>query len=128
MVESEPMKNARILLIDDDPDIAAALTDLLTDQGHAVQSARNGKEALVLLLAEPLPQLIFLDLTMPVMDGAQFRLAQLRDRRLSTVPVVLVSADRNLAARALELKVDGWLPKPTTAEQVLDAAERFASS
>jgi len=128
MVESEPMKNARILLIDDDPDIAAALTDLLTDQGHAVQSAPNGKEALVLLRAEPLPQLIFLDLTMPVMDGAQFRLAQLRDRRLSTVPVVLVSADRNLAARALELKVDGWLPKPTTAEQVLDAAERFASS
>ena len=121
------MRKSRILLVEDDPDIAEALKDVLTDQGHTVQIARNGLEAIAALSTGALPQLIFLDLMMPQMDGAQFREAQLGDARLSRIPVVIVSADRAVEERALEMGVDAWLPKPTTPEKLLDAAERFAS-
>ena len=121
------MKKSRILLVEDDPDIAEAMTDVLKDEGHEVVSAFNGKEALALLATDPLPQLIFLDLMMPQMDGAQFRAVQVQDPRLSKIPVVLISADRNLATRAKELGIDAWLSKPTTPDKVLAAAERFAS-
>ncbi len=121
------MRTSRILLVEDDPDIAEAVKDVLTDHGHSVQTARNGLEALVVLSTGELPQLIFLDLMMPQMDGAQFREAQLGDARLSRIPVVLVSADRGVEERALEMGVDSWLAKPTTPEKLLAAAERFAS-
>ena len=121
------MRKSRILLVEDDADIAEALKDVLTDQGHAVRTARNGKDALVALADGELPQLIFLDLMMPLMDGAQFREAQLKDARISRIPVVLVSADRGVAERALEMGVDAWLAKPTTPERLLAAAERYAS-
>jgi CheY-like chemotaxis protein len=120
------MRKSRILVVEDDADISDALKDVLTDQGHTVQLARNGKEALVLLSMEVLPQLIFLDLMMPLMDGAQFREAQLRDPRLVAIPVVLLSANRGIEERAQELGVDAWLAKPVSPEAVLEAAERFA--
>lgn len=121
------MRKSRILLVEDDADIAEAMTDVLTDQGHDVQAARNGKEALVLLAMGVLPQLIFLDLMMPLMNGSEFRQAQLKDPRLSKIPVVIVSADRNVASRAEELGVAAFLVKPTTPQKVLDAAEKYAA-
>ena len=121
------MRKSRILLVEDDADIADAMTDVLTDQGHEVQAARNGKEALVLLAMGTLPQLIFLDLMMPLMNGSEFRQAQLKDPRLSKIPVVIVSADRNVASRAEELGVAAFLVKPTTPQKVLDAAEKYAA-
>lgn len=120
-------RKSRILIIEDDLDIADALTDVLTDVGHEVRHAQNGKEALVLLTVGDLPQLILLDLMMPLMNGPEFREAQLRDPRLSKIPVILISADRNVAERAKEMKVDAWLAKPTTPEKVLDAAEKYAA-
>jgi CheY-like chemotaxis protein len=123
-----PVRKLKIMLVEDDLDIADAMTDVLTDHGHEVQSARNGKEALTLLSTGTLPHLIFLDLMMPLMDGAQFREAQLRDERLAKIPVVVLSADRNVEARALELGVEGWLPKPTTPQKVLEAAERYSTA
>ena len=121
------MRKCRILLVEDDADITDAMTDVLTDHGHQVQAARNGKEALVLLATGALPQLIFLDLMMPLMNGSEFRQAQLKDPRLAKIPVVIVSADRNVAARAEELGVAAFLVKPTTPQKVLDAAEKYAA-
>lgn len=121
------MRKSRILLVEDDVDIADAMTDVLTDHGHEVQKARDGKEALALLAVGVLPQLIFLDLMMPVMDGVQFRQAQLLDARLAKIPVVVLSANRNVEATSLAMGVDAWLAKPTTPQKVLEAAERYAS-
>ena len=122
------MRKSRILLVEDDVDIADALKDVLTDQGHSVQIARNGKEALEMLSHGDLPQLIFLDLMLPLMDGPQFREAQLRDVRICHIPVVIVSADRAVEERAREMGVEAWLAKPTTPEKILDAAERYAAN
>ncbi len=120
------MSGRRILVVEDDEDIAEALGDLLTDAGHEVRRAANGKAAFELLSVEPLPELIFLDLMMPVMDGTQFRRLQREDPRLRGIPVVLLSADRRLAQLAKELGVADWLQKPTTEAKLLEVIARVA--
>ena len=82
-----------ILIIEDDAGIRDMLTMLLEDDDYSVTSATNGQQALNHLhQRERLPQLILLDLAMPIMDGWQFRAAQHADPRLAAIPVVVLSA------------------------------------
>ncbi len=122
------MTRTRILLVEDDPDIAEAMVEILHDGGYDVVPARNGSEALSKLESGPLPDLIFLDLMMPQMDGAEFRHEQLKSDRIKDIPVVLCSAVHNLAARAQALGVAAWLLKPTTPDKVLEAVQQFAAT
>jgi CheY-like chemotaxis protein len=62
-----------ILIVEDNPDTRETLADFLAFEGYAVRGAANGQEALTVLQKEPLPDLILLDLMMPVMDGCEFR-------------------------------------------------------
>ncbi len=103
----------RVLVVEDDPDIRESLDLVLSDEGHQVTCASNGEEALALLGDERTrPGLILLDLMMPVMDGIQFRAAQLASPALRDIPVVIISADTQLGARAAELQVSGHFQKP----------------
>jgi CheY-like chemotaxis protein len=81
-----------VLLVEDDPDVRDATGDLLECEGFGVVFAGDGREALDLLHAGLKPSVIVLDLTMPVMDGWDFRAAQLADRDLKDIPVIVVSA------------------------------------
>src|SRR4051812_8350855 len=64
----------RILVVEDDHDIRASLQSILIDEGYLVQACGNGREALSELASAVAPDLIILDLMMPVMDGWQFRI------------------------------------------------------
>lgn len=87
------MKPGAILIVDDDSDVRSALAELLEEEGFSVEAARNGREALIRLRTGKIhPALILLDLMMPGMDGWDFRSEQMRDPRLASVPVVIVSA------------------------------------
>jgi CheY-like chemotaxis protein len=101
----------RILIADDDPDVRESLRLLLELQGYSVDEARNGQEALVRLNAAP-PCLIVLDLMMPVMDGWQFRRAQLQDPQFASVPVVVISAVPAHLQRTSELAAHRVFSKP----------------
>ena len=82
-----------ILIVEDDSDVRAALSELLEAEGFSVEGAPDGREALARLrAAEVHPAVILLDLMMPGMDGWDFRTEQMRDPRLAAVPVVIVSA------------------------------------
>src|SRR5438128_11923290 len=87
---SKPSK--RLLLVEDDPAILHPLRDLLELEGYSVVTAQDGIEALARLRTEK-PALIILDLMMPNMDGWEFRTRQLGDPSLSSVPVVVLTAD-----------------------------------
>ena len=100
-----------VLVVDDDADIVAALTDLLSDEGVDTLIASDGAAALAVLRHET-PSLIILDVMMPRMDGITFRLCQLADPRLASIPVLLMSAAHNAADVALGLKVWGHIRKP----------------
>jgi CheY-like chemotaxis protein len=81
-----------VLVVDDDPDLRAAISDLLEDEGYAVTSAADGREALAVLRAGLRPAVILLDLSMPVMSGSDFREYQLKDPGLREIPVVVFTA------------------------------------
>ncbi len=76
-----------LLVVEDDADIRDALDGLLSMEGFRVTGCSNGREALDWLHASPKPDLILLDLMMPIMDGWQFRVAQKEDPELATIPV-----------------------------------------
>ena len=81
----------RILIVEDDDDSRTLLGHLLTVHGYQIALARNGLEG-IHAARECRPDLILLDLQMPVMDGFAFRQQQVATRGLADVPVVCVSA------------------------------------
>jgi CheY-like chemotaxis protein len=81
-----------ILLVDDDDAIRETVAIALTSEGHRVESARDGIEALEILNGNQRPSLILLDRMMPVMDGEEFLTALRRDSRFFDLPVILISA------------------------------------
>jgi CheY-like chemotaxis protein len=115
-----------ILLIEDDAGIRESVAECLESEGYAVTPVSNGLEGLDWLRRPPhRPNLIVLDLVMPVMNGTQF-LAELReDRGLRDLPVVLMTAAAPSAGMPLP-DANGYLAKPFELSDLLDAIERHA--
>jgi CheY-like chemotaxis protein len=109
---------ARVLIIEDDRDIRDALADILEVGGYEVARASNGAEGLVEARRHH-PDVILLDLMMPVMDGWQFRIEQKRDSGIADVPVVILSAFGN----APETDCAAFLRKPCSLAQVLETVQ-----
>jgi CheY-like chemotaxis protein len=114
-----PNIECRILVIDDDEDIREALRDVLTEEGYRVDLAENGREALAFMRRRGRPDLVLLDLMMPVMNGWEFLHEKSRDDDLNAVPVLVVSA--NPPASLLEDHVRGVMRKPVQLEQLRTA-------
>ena len=109
---AESSTQERILIVDDDPDILEALAEILDAEGFEVDRARNGKEALERMSAQP-PSLVLLDLMMPVMDGWEFsQQLKTRGEDLARTPIIVLSADRNVASKARDIGAVGHLAKP----------------
>jgi len=117
---SEPL----VLVVDDDPDILEAICDILGTESYRVARARNGLEALERVVSER-PDVILLDLMMPVMDGVTFARA-LRERpALSDVPILVISADGN-PQRAASVNARGYLAKPFDIDALLSQVVALA--
>jgi CheY-like chemotaxis protein len=118
-----------ILIVDDDADIRFVISELLSDEGYTVAQAANGREALIYLqTAKPLPCVILLDMMMPLMNGWDFLHARQRDRVLQAIPVVLISAFRELAEAAAPLGVQGALAKPLDLDRLLATVQQYCPS
>ena len=119
------MNAHRVLVVEDDETIRETLCEFLEDQGYEVTGARHGQDALDKLadLTDP-PCLIVLDLMMPVMDGAAFRQHQLRDPALSGIPVVVISAYRDIKERVNGLGATAHLQKPLKLVDLLGLVEQ----
>jgi CheY-like chemotaxis protein len=106
-----------VLVVDDDPDILDAICDILDAEGYRVARARHGAEALEQVEAAR-PDIILLDLMMPVMDGVAFSHALRQRPRVSDIPIVVISADGN-PQRAASVGAAGYLAKPFDIEALL---------
>jgi CheY-like chemotaxis protein len=115
-----------VLLIEDDEGVRDSLAAILREDGHAVETASGGTEALRRLRELPLPTLILLDLMMPGMDGIDFRRAQLADPALRDIPVVIISARPDIARQAAELGADDFLRKPMSFQELLHVVQNRA--
>jgi DNA-binding response OmpR family regulator len=111
------MPVVRLLVVEDDPDIAMMLRRAIERHGHEVTIAGSGADALRAVQTGS-PEFVLLDLTLPDMDGRDV----LREiRRLSDVPVIVVSARADETARiaALEIGADDYIVKPFNTEELL---------
>jgi two-component system, chemotaxis family, chemotaxis protein CheY len=112
---------ARVLVIEDELVLGQIMTDLLTDEGHEPRLARNGREGLHSLRTWK-PDVILLDLMMPVMDGWAFRAAQRRlSPDLAGVPVIVLSGARELRTTAEMLGAAVTIAKPFDLDAVAAA-------
>ena len=125
--------NAKILVVDDDPDIRTVLSALLESKGYQVVTASDGKEGLDTLKAEK-PSLMILDLLMSEMDGFDV-MKKLKDPRwakYSNIPIMVLTSVREDASRrryeletGVTMDVDDYLEKPINPPVVLERVERL---
>jgi CheY-like chemotaxis protein len=114
-----------ILIVDDDVDIRNTVAGILEDEGYRVAKAANGQEALKLLTAPGAarPQLILLDMMMPIMDGAAFHEQQQRLPTISAIPILTFTAFGNPADVSWAA---GRLSKPLRLESLLTMVAKHA--
>ena len=110
----------RILVVDDDPDVAKLLSLLLTGEGFVVSQALDGQEALDKARQEK-PDLLILDVMLPKIDG--YKVARLLkfDEKFSQIPIIMLTAkiqerDRDLG---IEMGADEYINKPFDNEELI---------
>jgi len=127
MTESSPAPNpVSVLVIEDDFDIRQTLREVLEEEGITVATAENGADALN-MLRKVRPELILLDLNMPVMDGVEFREAQARDPSLRQIPTVVLSAVDRINERAAEVSPAAAVRKPIRLAELLSVVKRYTA-
>ncbi len=116
----EPIRPARILLVDDDPQVCSMMRQVLAREGFGVLVAADGPAALALVESER-PDLVLLDLVMPGMDGMEV-LRTLKGRATEDfLPVILLTGlgDMDTRLRGLKLGADDYLTKPASPRELL---------
>jgi len=116
-----------ILVIDDDPVLLAVVGDYLTEAGFTVSTADCGIYSNNIIYGNNPPDLIILDVIMPLMSGAKkAKLLKQRDKS-AHIPIILMSSkdEQELKAIVQDCMVNGYLCKPFTAEQLVDKVKKL---
>jgi CheY-like chemotaxis protein len=118
----------QILIVEDDAALLEALGQVLIDEGYDLLSARDGLEAVNCLKKGNRPDVILLDLSMPVVNGWEFRMFQKRDPDLAQIPVILITAGGYTREEVAWLEPSALLPKPLDLPLLLSIIRRFCAS
>jgi len=116
----------RILCIEDDVDMLELFQVLLTRHGYVVQGVTKGQEGLDVIRREK-PDLVILDIMMPVMDGWQVYQQMKEDEATRHIPTIVVTAKSQLIDKVLGLeiaKVDAYIGKPFSPQELLDSISK----
>ena len=118
-----------ILVVDDQQEERDFLTTVLGDHGYATVSAQDGKEAME-RVAESLPDLVTLDITMPESSGVATYRSLKTDDRTKHIPVVIVTGvvhdfERFIKTRKQVPPPDGFLSKPVEPRDLLDTVAKL---
>ena len=120
------MEKARVLIVEDEPDIADTLALILQRFGHETAVAEHGADALEQLEQGFQATIILLDLMMPVMDGQAFLAELAHVAALRDIPVIVFSGDHARAAAARGPTVVARLGKPVELGALLQAIDTHA--
>src|SRR5262245_41729888 len=124
MAPAQHHPHKRILLVED-CFLARELTSLILGEGgYMVSTAANGKEAIERLHSADRPDLILLDLRMPVMDGWTFREELKHDPELATIPVVILSGLDQSSEQSATLEAVRFLHKPIETTELLETVQQ----
>jgi CheY-like chemotaxis protein len=115
---------ARILVIDDEPDVVRLILKILSGRGHEVQVARDGASALARVKHEP-PDVILLDSDLPKIDGAEVCRRLKADSTTAEIPIVLMtSAYIDIFDVDAEGGPDAFVVRPFVREVLANVVER----
>ena len=124
-------KKAKILLVDDDPDFISATRTILESKLYEVVIAQEGEEGLRKAREEK-PDLILLDVIMPVKDGFTAAEQLKKDPELAKIPVVMLTSFASKGqqtsiprSRGLDLDTEDYLDKPVSPDELLKVVERY---
>jgi CheY-like chemotaxis protein len=116
-----------VMVVEDDEDIRSLLSIVLETSGIHVNSQSNGERALSALHTKgDKPDVILLDLVMPVMDGWHFRESQLKDSDIAEIPVVILSGGAASSEDLRTLRPDAVLEKPLDIANLVQTVQRFS--
>ncbi len=114
----------KILFVDDEADLLKVSSIRLRKVGYEVCEARDGREVLALARRE-MPDLVVLDVFLPVLDGDEVAKLWKKDEKLKHIPVILISADaENLERKARESGADGYLAKAFDFEDLMTLVKK----
>ena len=121
-------KTKKILVVDDEPDVASLLTLMLKSQGYHVIAAGDGQEALEKARAE-VPDLIVLDIMLPKLDGYKVARMLKFDEKFSHIPIIMLTAKIQEKDRktGLEMGADAYVTKPFDTMQLLEKVKEVLS-
>ncbi|MBV9322584.1 MAG: response regulator [Chloroflexi bacterium] len=119
------MAQPRILVVDDDTSIRSFVEMALDSVGYVVSTAGNGAQALE-VTDQVHPDLILLDMRMPVMDGWTFARTY-RQQAGPHAPIVVITAATDAGERAAEIQADGYLGKPFDLDELLGLVSRYTA-
>ncbi len=120
MIDIDMKTEKTILIIEDDHAIRGDLESLLKLEGYTALTAANGEIALKLMAeSTQIPDVILLDIMMPVMDGWKFREAQVLLPRIASIPVLVMTADGHAPEKAEKMNANGFVKK-IDIEKLLD--------
>jgi len=114
----------RILVVEDDDSIRDLVDLVLSSAGYEVLTASDGAAALQ-VIGGARPDLVLLDMRMPVMDGWEFA-RRYRARPEPHAPIVVLTAARDAADRAAEIQANGYLGKPFDVDELLTLVSQHA--
>jgi len=110
----------RLLIVDDVPDNLFLVRTILEEEGYEVITSSNGQDALKIIKSGELPDLVLLDVMMPVMDGYEVTKQIRAIIDLPFIPILLITAyDRANAVKGLDLGADEFIRKPIEADELL---------
>lgn len=116
----------RILVADDDPGIGDMLHEMLSDAGYEVEIQVNGHA--VQQMAEPLPDLLLLDIRMSGTNGQTICQHLKSQEATHRIPIILLSAHQDTQRLAREAGADDFLTKPFEMEDLLSLVAKYVGS
>ena len=137
MSEPQPAKKKKILILDDEPHVVTYLETLLHDNGYETAAAADGKEGMEKVQGEDV-DLVCLDISMPEQSGIRFYRNLKDDPKLSTIPVVVVTAvtglggdpepfKRFISTRKQVPPPDAFFSKPIDTQEFLATIAKILS-
>lgn len=117
-------RSGRIIVVEDDDTLRETLVEVMADEGHEVRQAANGREALDTMDGWE-PNVIILDLMMPLMDAYEFRDHQRRYAAAIDARLLILSAARDIEVAAERLEASAWVAKPFRLSDVIGTVDRL---
>jgi DNA-binding response OmpR family regulator len=115
----------RVLVVEDEQDVAELVADVLALEGYTARMATG--ESVVAEAAAFGPDVVLLDLMMPGIDGFEVARRLRREPQTVSIPIVVMTAMHDAAARARELGAEGYIAKPFDIGELIRIIERTAS-